>query len=740
MLFSRDWLAEYVEVPPGADGAAELAARLTAAGLTVETLEAQGDDWALDVDVTTNRTDCMNHLGLARETAVVFDRPLRLPGALAGETIAESATPVGDAVRLTVEDPTGCPRYVARVVRGVEVGPSPDWLARRLTAIGQRPINNVVDVTNFVLWETGQPLHAFDLATLGGDPLPEIRVRRARAGEELTTLDGEKRTLTADMLVIADAGRAVALAGVMGGEATEVTAATTAILLESAHFEPRAVRAAAAGLGLHTDASHRFERGADPEACRAAADRASALIAEVAGGEVLAGALDARAPLPLAARWHDAGRWPPRGRLRLTALNRFTGAAIPAVDVERWLGGLGFAPVAVTDGAGSGDAGPVWDVTVPSWRWYDVQSGPAGEVYPADLFEEMIRLYGFDRVPATLPAIGGSDGPRTPAQIRRDRIRRELAGYGYAEAIHFAFQSRAADGAAPALVGGEPLALVNPLSERHGVLRRSLVPNLVEGARFNRRRGAEAVRLFEVGHVFAALPAGERGADGLPVEERETVALICGGAVGTPWERRVELDLFDLKGAVEGLGEALGTPLVARPAELPGVVPGTGAYLTAGGGEAAVRAGWLGRIDDPGADAADLPLYAAEIATAELGEGAAEHDHPVTPPSRFPGVAADFTLTHPLATPWADLAAAVEAHRPPELVDFGLKVRYQGEGVPAGAVNTTLYFVYNSPERSLTQEEVNLRQRALAAELERRFAVRPAGGAGGTGGDRSVER
>ena len=214
------------------------------------------------------------------------------------------------------------------------------------------------------------------------------------------------------------------------------------------------------------------------------------------------------------------------------------------------------------------------------------------------------------------------------------------------------------------------------------------------------------------------------------------MALVCGGAVGTPWERRTELDLFDLKGAVEGLGEALGTPLVARPAELPGVVPGTGAWLSGGGGDGAARAGWLGRIDEPGADAADFPLFAAEIAPAELaglGGGAAEHGHPVTPPSRFPGITADLTLTHPLATPWAELAAAVEAHRPPELTSFGLKVRYQGEGVPAGAVNTTLFFLYNSPERSLTQEEVNLRQAELAAELGRRFAP-PAGA------DRSVER
>jgi phenylalanyl-tRNA synthetase beta chain len=496
------------------------------------------------------------------------------------------------------------------------------------------------------------------------------------------------------------------------------------------------VRAAAGGLDLHTDASHRFERGADPEICRAAADRAAALIVEVAGGEVLAGALDARAELPLATAARAAGAaWPPRGRLSLAGLDAFAGAAIARADVERWLAGLGFAPEPVEGGEGGGEegGGPVWRVTVPSWRWYDLVPGPGGEVYPADLYEEAIRLHGFDRVPAALPEIPGSDGPRTPAQLRRDRLRRELAGYGWAEAINFAFHSAAADAAFPAFAGGRPLELANPLSERHAVLRRSLVPNLVDNARFNRRRGAAAVRLFEIGRVFAGLPPGETGPDGLPVAERETVAMVAGGAVGTPWERRVELDLFDLKGAVEGLGEALGTPLAARPAGLPGVVPGTGARLfaagvdrdPAGGGPPGEPVGWLGRIDDPEADPADPPLYAAELAADALGDGEGGHGHPVGLPSRFPGIGADFTLTHPLSTPWAEIAAAVEAHRPADLAAFGLKDRYAGEGVPPGAVNTTLWFVYVSPERSLTQEEVNLRQRALTGELERRFAARP---------------
>jgi phenylalanyl-tRNA synthetase beta chain len=273
MLFSRNWLAEYVDLP----ATQELAERLTFAGLNVEGLEEKDGDVLLNIEVTTNRPDCMNHCGLAREIAVLCETPLRRPPGRP----AEGPEPVTSAAAVEIEDLEGCPRYVARVLRGVRVGPSPDWLRERLEAIGQRSINNVVDVTNFVLWETGQPLHAFDLAKLGGLRVPQIIVRRARAGETLTTLDGQARELTPEMLVIADAERPVALAGVMGGADSEVTDATVDVLLESAHFDRRRVRKASKAFGLHTDASHRFERGSDPEGCLEAADRAARLIAEL---------------------------------------------------------------------------------------------------------------------------------------------------------------------------------------------------------------------------------------------------------------------------------------------------------------------------------------------------------------------------------------------------------------------------------------------------------------------------
>lgn len=723
MLFSYRWLSDYVELPPGLEGAREVALRLTAAGLAVETVEVAGDDVQLDVDVTTNRPDAMCHLGLAREAAVLLDKPLRQPAA----DPARGGEPAAAAVEVAIEDGAGCPRYVAMVVRGVTVGPSPEWLRAWLEAIGSRSINNVVDVTNFVLWETGQPLHAFDLAKIppGAGGRAEVRVRGARAGETLTTLDGERRELSAGMLVIADAARPVALAGVMGGLDSEVTGVTREVLLESAHFAPRAVRRTASNLGMHTDASHRFERGADPEGCLRAAARAAALLAEVAGGTVAPGAVDERG--------ERRADWPPVGRLERARLDAFAGVAIDSADAERWLAGLGFAlePLAP---AGSG-----WRVTAPPWRWYDFdRRRPDGGVWEQDLFEEVIRVHGYDAIPAALPAIGGSDASRTPEQERRERIRDHLAACGFAEAIHYAFLAREDDAALQALAtllgrGGTgddtgPLALVNPLSERYSVLRRSLLPNLVAAAGFNRRRGADAVRLFEIGSAFfrrrADDPAGVAGK--LPVEV-ETVALVAGGAAGTPWDRPREMDLFALKGVVESLAEALGTPLQARPAELPGLVAGVTAELVTADGAVA---GFLGRVE-PGAVEGgpddSLPLYAAELVTARLGAGGWLGGGPIDPPSRFPTVAADLTLTHALSVPWAEIAAAIEADRPAHLLAFGLKDRYTGEGVAEGAVNTTLSFLYGSRERSLTQDEVNSSQQALAARLEERFGRRGSG-------------
>ncbi len=685
MEFSLSWLARYVDLPADVE---ELQRRLTDAGLNVEGTSVHDGDTVLDVEVTTNRPDCMNHFGLAREIAVLYGRPLRRPPAAPTEGTERTT----DAARIVIDDFEGCPRFAARVVRGVRVGPSPDWLRRCLESIGLRSINNVVDVTNFILWELGQPLHAYDLAKVAGGTLV---ARWARAGERLVTLDGQERQLDPEVLVIADAEQPVGLAGVMGGLDSEVTDSTRDVLIEGAHFDRRTVRIAGRRFGLHTDAKHRFERGADPELCPEAVSRAALLIAELAGGTVLHGVIDVR---------DESRDWTRRGRLELAKLDAFAGARIDPADSERWLTGLGFG----VDRSGGDGGNGIWSITVPSWRYYDIQPRPEPphEVYPQDLYEEVLRIYGLDRIAAALPGIPGADAPKPENQIRRERLRRQLAASGYAETVHFAFLDPARDAAFPSLrPEAKPIRLANPLSEQYSVLRRALAPNLVETARFNQRRGLAAVRVFEIATVFFEAAGG-----GLP-DQPEHVALVCGGKLGNPWEREVDLDLFDLKGAVEALADAFGVRLEARPAELPGLLAGNATELLRHGRVV----GWLGRVEEE----EGYPLYVAELETEALAGG--EVSLAVDLPSRFPGISADFTLTHSLATPWAEIEGAIAEQAAPELVSWRLKVRYRGPGVPEGAVNTTISFLYNARDRSLTQEEVNALQVGLNRELEHRF-------------------
>ncbi|MEZ5312507.1 MAG: phenylalanine--tRNA ligase subunit beta [Thermoanaerobaculia bacterium] len=693
MRFSCDWLALYVDLADFAGGDRDslpravdaLARDLTSVGLSVEGIERFDTDVVLDVDVTGNRPDCMNHFGLAREIAVKRGLELRPPLHDLVEVAPRDAT----VPSVTIDDPEGCRRFVARVIRGVRIGPSPEWLVRRLKAIGLRSVNNVVDATNFCLWESGQPMHAYDLATIPGGALG---VRRARPGETLTTLDGEKRELDPEILVIADVERAVGLAGIMGGLETEVTAATTDVLLESAHFDRRRVRIGAKRLGMHTDASHRFERGADSGLCDDASRRCAALIVELAGGEAEAGAVDARGAEPSTVHWRLAG----------PELERFAGVEVPDGEIERILGGLGFAPRRVDE--------RLWEGEVPSFREVDFEPRrdrtAEREAWRQDLFEEVLRQYGLDRVPATLPRIGGIDEGENPEHDRRDRLRDLLAGFGYAESIQYAFGRRTADRDLPRLVGdGDPIALANPLSELYAVMRRSLVPGLVAAAEFNARRGATSVRLFESGHLF---PGG-----GEP--EVEALALVAGGVPGSPWDRQQSIDLLTLKGQIETVLEELGETASCTLCEMPGIRSGTGMALTKG--EAQI--GFLGeltRFD------ASFPLFAAELRLDRLE--ASMPRRLVQPPPRVPGIAVDLTLTHLLSVSWREIETAIAALGVADLVSYSLKDRYQGAGVPAGAVATTITFVYNAGERSLTQDAVNGRQEGVRAELERRFAVR----------------
>lgn len=683
MQFSRNWLAEYVELPEAFE---TLAAALTGAGLAVEGTEQAGDDVLFEVEVTSNRADCMSHLGIAREVGAVLGVPVEWPEVPPPGAIRLDANSWG---AIEIEDPEGCPRYVGVVVRGIEVGESPAWLKDRLASVGVRSINNVVDVTNFVLWESGQPLHAFDADKLRDR---KIVVRSARVDEELVTLDGEVRELDPEILVIADGQGAVALAGIMGGRDSEVTETTANVLIESAHFAPSRVRNGAKKLAMHTDASHRFERGSDYEACLDAALRTAQLLRELCGGEIDTDAVDVR---PRMAE-------PLCGRFTLDGLNAFAGTAIEESFVVEQLKRLGFELVRL------GDDNAAWEAHVPSWRRFDFEADSAGKVYPAYFYEEVLRLRGFDAIPSTLPAIEGPDLGLSQSHHRREELRSFLAASGLAETITYSFGAAEADSRFESLVEGPALELANALSEQYALMRRSLLPNLVEGALFNLRRGSRAVRLFEFGHLFPA--SGD---------EVDAFAVVLGGTLGSPWQRSLELDFFDLRGVFEAAAQECGVELEFVPCELTGMLPGTSAEIRwrrSSEGDSR-RVGYLGRVDEP---ESPVPLYAGEIEVEALERVAPDKFVPV---SRHPGVAVDLTLTHSVETPWAAIAEAIEVARPELLSGFEMSDRYGGKGVPEGAVNTTIAFRYSASDRSLTQDEVNDQHGELVNDLESKFGL-----------------
>src|SRR5712692_5058080 len=478
------------------------------------------DDHVLEVEITPNRPDGLSVVGIARELAALTGARFRLP------TIAvkESGEAARTLARVRIEAPDLCHRFTARVINGVTVGPSPGWLRARLRAVGLRPISNVVDATNYVLWELGQPLHAYDHETVADGT---IVVRRARAGERFTTLDGQERALDASMLLIADPRRAIGLAGVMGGANTEVTDRTTRILLESAWFAPVSIRRTSRALGLRTDAAYRFERGADIEMLVTASARAAALIAELAGGAVARGMVDV----------YPRRRKPVRVRLRMSRVKRVLGVATPPALARRMLAGLGLPTRA---------RGAVLDVTVPSFR--------RDLAMEDDLVKEIIRVWGYDKLPSTLP-VGAVDVVKQPATLRQaETVRRALVGAGLAEAITHAFCDPARAALFRATGAAEPLTLKNPLAQDASVLRSHPLEGLLGAVSVNVRRQQPDVALFELCKTYEAA-RNETGA----VEPRWAAIALAGSRTARTWHTPdAPADVYDAKGLAEHVLAALG--------------------------------------------------------------------------------------------------------------------------------------------------------------------------------------
>jgi phenylalanyl-tRNA synthetase beta chain len=668
----HEWLVEMVDVPKDVE---TVAREISLRGFEVASVERG----VIDFEVTANRPDCLNHLGIAREASVIWETPLKLPRAQHGDK--------GPAIPVRIEAPDLCPRYAAQLFE-VRVGPSPDWLVRRLEAAGVRPINNVVDVTNYVMLEIGQPMHAFDLDRLAG---PALVIRRARANETLRTLDGVERALDEEMLVIADEARAVAIGGVMGGLDSEINGTTTRMVLESACFTATSVRRTSKRLGLKTEASTRFERGADITGAVNGLARASALLQQI--GAATPGLMVDAYPAPSPAA---------EIVLRASRIPRVLGMDVPADGVARILEGLGFAVRLRDDGA--------WVVEVPTFR-VDVTR-------EIDLVEEVGRHHGFDKLPTTFPVLTQAPVPADSVIDRDRRVRSILTAAGLSESMTFAFIERTA--AEPFCQDGfEPAALANPLSEKFAVLRPSLLPGLIDSAAHNRRRGRKDVRLFELGRRFTS------------VGESRAVAMVWTGGTGAHWSSPSRgTDFFDIKGAVDLLLGELGVRRSgATPARDEAIeyAPAAVAYLTAGRA-AVARAGAievavLGQLDGRIAERRGFPageeVYVAEIDLDAARAAAADAELRTETLPRFPAIVRDVSILVDEALPAAVVRGTIRSAAPESLVAIVEFDRYQGKGVPEGRVSLSLRLTFRSLDRTLTDAEIEAAMTTIVSALER---------------------
>ena len=663
MRIVHEWLSELVEVPADIE---TVAREISLRGFEVAGVE----DGVIDFEITANRPDCLSHRGIAREASVIWRTPLK--------SFEGRVTP-GDAIPVAIDDPDLCPRYAATMF-DVAVGPSPAWLVRRLEAAGVRSINNIVDVTNYVMLEIGQPMHAFDLDRLAG---PRLIVRRARAGERLRTLDGLDRTLDPEALVIADAERAVAIAGVMGGQDSEIGPSTSRMVLESAFFQAASVRRTSRRLNLKTEASTRFERGGDVEAPLAGLARAAQLLERI--GAAKAGATVDAYPVP---------RQPVELTLRGGRIERVLGIRVPGADVERILKGLAFGPATAGDNT--------WTVTAPTFR-PDVQR-------EVDLIEEVGRHYGFDNLPATFPALESAQAEPDPRIERDRRVRQLLTASGFSESMTFAFIEH--DAARPFCEPGvEPAAIANPLSEKFAVLRPSMLPGLIDSCAHNRRRGRKDVRLFETGSRFRA--SGEGRATGL----------VCTGAAEhSHWSGGDRAgDFFDVKGVVELLCATFGLQDAefAPAADVSFLVGGRSASVSSRGRRVAV----LGQLLPQIAEARGLPageeIYVAEIDTDALSTRSAADDLRAETLPKYPSIVRDVSILIDEALPAASVRGTIRSAAPELLHSIAEFDRYQGKGIPDGRTSLSLRLTFRSLERTLTDEEVEAAMNTIVGALER---------------------
>lgn len=628
------------------------------------------DDWTMELNVTPNRSDCLSIYGVARDVAAIVRGRLKEPDTAVKETGAS----IKGLINIEVEDEKLCPRYAGRVVKGVKVGPSPFWLRRRLQSVGVRSINNIVDITNYVLMDMGHPLHAFDYDLLGDR---KIIVRAAAEGELFTTLDGVERKLTSGMLLICDGSRPVALAGVMGGQNSEVSDATRDVFLEAAYFEPSSIRRTSKRVGLHTEASHRFERGTDPEGLIAALDMAAKMIEEIAGGKVATGRAD-EYPVPVVM---------PEVEVRVDSVNRLLGTELETQEVSDLLGRLQIAVAVKGEG--------VITAKAPAFR--------PDLTREADMIEEVARIHGFGKIKSSLPA--ATIFPRTvdPGQVPSSVVKNLLMDSGYNEVVNYSFVDPR-DIERLGLGEDDPrrslIRLQNPLTEEQSVMRTTLIPSLLRNMDWNMKRGVRDIKIFEISKVF--LTSGP----GLPDEQLRVSGLAVGSRTGGMWDGQGgKVDFFDVKGAVEDVLDALRVEgSVFKAADEPFLHPGKAAWVMVGGKEA----GLLGQLHPDVAAAFDLPAeaYVFELNLQELIALSATKPK-YRPLPRYPAIERDVAAIITDDIPAHRVQKTIESLKIDLVEDVRLFDYYAGKPIPEGKKSLAYTITYRSPNRTLTDEEVN---------------------------------
>ncbi len=669
MIVSWNWLGEYVELGMPVD---ELTEKLTLSGLNLEGTEPVGEDLAIDLEVTSNRPDCLGHIGVGREIATLYGTEIKIPD----PQPHEGSEKASEATSVDIECEDLCPQYIARVVRGAKVAESPDWLKARLETLGIRPINNVVDITNYVLMECGQPLHAFDM-----DKLHEGRivVRRAAPGEKLMAIDQREYELQPDMCVIADADRPVAIGGVMGGLETEISESTTNILIEVADFRPLSIRNTARALNLHSDSSYRFERGIDPLGLDWASRRCAELILELAGGELLDGAVVA-----------GAGRQPNTEpiKLRFAQISRILGIEIPVAEVIRILEDLGLQH--------HGLAGEEYcEFIPPAWR--------RDLTREIDLIEEVARIYGYERIPEdVLVPLTGSH--KRVADYVADKVHNALGGNGFFEAVTMTFVDDDLHGLFRPTGESEPLRVEHSSRKRENILRQSLIPSLLQSRRENEKRGTFNARLYEIANVYLTAEPGK------PESEPTRLALVSGDS------------FFTMKGLVELIAHSVNhaSKVDVRPSELPGFAEGRGSEVLLNG----KLWGWLGEIS---ADLRDKLDLRDDTTVAELDFGLLEATADLAPQFKempqTPASDRDLNFVLDEQTTWQQLEQTVRTAAGELLEDVQYVDQYRGKQIPVGKKSYVLTARYRAADRTLTHEEVEESQQAVIAACQSKLGA-----------------